>query len=181
MWISYKTYNYIDTYQYSTFNLPKKLMITKPVWMLQYQERCMYNDQSIHNCTIPTGSLLIKLQGLSRARDEKARRVTHENTSLPVSNFSAHTVSWSLSQLCYSRKVMYMELRLVPSAIETSIEVWLPCSLRALAIYGKKALLWITEDKQRKRYDHQITARKHAGPSHNPTRSALAFSHTNFC
>lgn len=31
--------------------------------MLQYQERCMYNDQSICNCTVPTGSLLIKLQG----------------------------------------------------------------------------------------------------------------------
>lgn len=46
---------------------------------------------------------------------------------------------------------------------------------------GKKALLWITEDKQRKRYGHQITARKHAGPTHNPTRSALAFSHTSFC
>lgn len=44
MWISYKTYNYIDTYQYSTFNLPKKLMITKPVWMLQSQQRHMYND-----------------------------------------------------------------------------------------------------------------------------------------
>lgn len=116
-------------------------MITKPVWMLQYQERCMYNDQSIHNCTIPTGSLLIKLQVLSRARDEKARRGTHENTSLPVSNFSAQTVSWSLSQLCDSRKGMYMELRLVPSANETSIEVWLPRSLRALAIYLNHTLM----------------------------------------
>lgn len=46
---------------------------------------------------------------------------------------------------------------------------------------GKKALLWITEDKQRKRCDHQIMAQKHAGPSHNPARSALAFSHTSFC
>lgn len=26
MWSSYKTYNYTDTYQYSTFNLPKKNM-----------------------------------------------------------------------------------------------------------------------------------------------------------
>lgn len=116
-------------------------MITKPVWMLPYQERCMYNDQSIHNCTIPTGSLLIKLQGLSRARDERARRVTHESTSLPVSNVRVHTVSWSLSQLCYSRKVMSMELRLVPSANETSIEVWLPGSLRALAIYLNHTLM----------------------------------------
>lgn len=87
-------------------------MITKPVWMLQYQERCMYNNQSIHNCTIPTGSLLIKLQGLSRARAEKAGRVTHENTSLLVSNFSVLTVSWSLSQVCYSRKVIYMEVEI---------------------------------------------------------------------
>lgn len=87
-------------------------MITKPVWMLQYQERCMYNNQSIHNCTIPTGSLLIKLQGLSRARDKKDGRATHENTSSQVSNFSAHTASCSLSQLCYSRKVIYMEVEI---------------------------------------------------------------------
>lgn len=62
-------------------------MITKPVWMLQYQERCMYNDQSIQNCTIPTGSLLIKLQGLPRARDKKPgeqRRTLHDEPATSV-------------------------------------------------------------------------------------------------
>lgn len=86
-------------------------MITKPVWMLQYQERRMYNNQNIHNCTIPTGSLLIKLQVLSRARDKKvscvawAGRVKHFTTS---HNFSAHTVNCSLSPLRYSGKVIDM-------------------------------------------------------------------------
>lgn len=64
MWSSYKTYNYTDTYQYSTFNLPKK----NYEW-LQSQYGCC----DIKRCTViravpialQTGSLLIKLQVLS--------------------------------------------------------------------------------------------------------------------
>lgn len=73
MWISYKTYNYIDTYQYSTFNLPKQLMITKPVWMLQYQERdvCTTIRAFIIALYLQAVCFLIKLQVLSEQGKKK--------------------------------------------------------------------------------------------------------------
>lgn len=65
MWISYDIqYNYIDTYQYSTFNLPKINDYKANMDAAIYIYRCMYNDYSIHNCTIPTTSF--KLQGVLR-------------------------------------------------------------------------------------------------------------------
>lgn len=82
-------------------------MITKPVWMLQYQERCMYNDQSIHNCTIPTGGLLIKLQGLSRARDKKPESSAGEHFITSQQLQCSHGELFTLPALLFQKSDLY--------------------------------------------------------------------------